>query len=409
MEHVHGPACAPPAISESSGVKLVGYSCLEGRPGFKLAMHRNATHWLLYMGSMWDDGWSIVDVTDPAQPHYIDFLEGPSNTWTLQVQVADDLMLTALEKPPPGWGADEGAESQEGCLIWDLSDPFAPALVGTYRTGGKGTHRNFYAGGHHAYMAANLPGVDGRMLTVVELTDPGAPTEISRWRWPTQDESGHFASYMHGPAHVEGDRAYVSYGKVGAVILDVSDPASPALVSHLSLGHLGSRIGCHTALPYLNGRYLIISGEALDEGRRGELNYAFIVDIADERAPRVISSLPTPRPEDGGSFWDAGGRFGIHNQHHQQGLEHLFPNQELVFTTYFNAGLRIFDISDPFEPVERAYFVPERPKERRGPLPTSLVTQFEDVLVDARGYIYCTDKNHGLFVLQMEDQDAGIP
>jgi sugar lactone lactonase YvrE len=33
-------------------------------------------------------------------------------------------------------------------------------------------------------------------------------------------------------------------------------------------------------------------------------------------------------------------------------------------------------------------------------LPTSLVTQIEDVVVDRRGYIYCTDKNHGLFVLR---------
>ena len=48
--------------------------------------------------------------------------------------------------------------------------------------------------------------------------------------------------------------------------------------------------------------------------------------------------------------------------------------------------------------------MPGAPKKRRGPLPTHLVTQFEDVLVDARGYIYCTDKNHGLFVLRMENE-----
>jgi hypothetical protein len=30
----------------------------------------------------------------------------------------------------------------------------------------------------------------------------------------------------------------------------------------------------------------------------------------------------------------------------------------------------------------------------------SLVTQLEDVIVDARGYVYCTDKNHGVFVLR---------
>jgi hypothetical protein len=39
---------------------------------------------------------------------------------------------------------------------------------------------------------------------------------------------------------------------------------------------------------------------------------------------------------------------------------------------------------------------------RRGVLPRSLVAQSEDVLAEARGYLYLTDKNHGLYVLQYE-------
>jgi hypothetical protein len=31
---------------------------------------------------------------------------------------------------------------------------------------------------------------------------------------------------------------------------------------------------------------------------------------------------------------------------------------------------------------------------------TALVTQSEDVLVDARGYIYLSDKNQGLYILR---------
>jgi hypothetical protein len=34
-------------------------------------------------------------------------------------------------------------------------------------------------------------------------------------------------------------------------------------------------------------------------------------------------------------------------------------------------------------------------------LPRTLVAQSEDVLVDRRGYIYLTDKNHGLYVLRL--------
>ena len=39
-------------------------------------------------------------------------------------------------------------------------------------------------------------------------------------------------------------------------------------------------------------------------------------------------------------------------------------------------------------------------QRRYGPLPTRLVAQSEDVLVDARGYIYLTEKNQGLWILQ---------
>ena len=224
MEHVHCSDCEAPEVSERRGVELVSYHCLQGRPGFKLALLHHGSRWLLYMGHIWHAGWSVLDVTDASSPRFVGFLEGPSDTWTLQVQVADGLMLTALEKPPPGWGADPGATSEEGCLIWELSDPEKPTLAGTYRTGGSGTHRNFYAGGDYAYMAANIEGTEGRLLTIVDVSNPTSPREVARSGWPNQNEAGHFASYMHGPAHVEGNRAYVSYGKVGALILDVSNP-----------------------------------------------------------------------------------------------------------------------------------------------------------------------------------------
>jgi len=71
-----------------------------------------------------------------------------------------------------------------------------------------------------------------------------------------------------------------------------------------------------------------------------------------------------------------------------------------VYLTYFNAGLRIMDIADARLPREVGYFVPPDPTRRYGTLPKKLVVQSEDVLVDARGYIYLTEKNQGLWILQ---------
>ena len=38
---------------------------------------------------------------------------------------------------------------------------------------------------------------------------------------------------------------------------------------------------------------------------------------------------------------------------------------------------------------------------------TKLVCQTEDVLIDARGYIYISDKNHGVYVLCLDREAAG--
>jgi hypothetical protein len=187
------------------------------------------------------------------------------------------------------------------------------------------------------------------------------------------------------------------------VTLDISDVASPRLVSVLSLGDLGSVLGCHSAVPLPDRDLLIINSEAIEEGSGDALNYAYVVDISNDEAPRVISSFPLPTPRKGleyDSYYNKGGRFGPHNQHHYQGNRAHLAMRDHVLLTYFNAGLRLYNISDPLQPVEIGWFVPDDPRERRGTLPSVLVTQFEDVVVDARGYIFCTDKNHGLFILR---------
>ena len=100
------------------------------------------------------------------------------------------------------------------------------------------------------------------------------------------------------------------------------------------------------------------------------------------------------------SFCEKGGRFGPHNVHqlyHNPFVEH---SDRIVYLTYFNAGLRIVDIADARLPREVGYFVPPDPTRRYGTLPKKLVVQSEDVLVDARGYIYLTEKNQGLWILQ---------
>ena len=79
-----------------------------------------------------------------------------------------------------------------------------------------------------------------------------------------------------------------------------------------------------------------------------------------------------------------------------------------VDLTYFNAGLRIYNVEDPRLPKEVGWFIPPQPTKRLGPYPyDKLVNQTENVLVDTRGNIFVTDRQLGLFVLRYDG--AGEP
>lgn len=407
----------PPGTHFIQNMDLVGYTDLGGRPAFKLAIHRSKDRWFLYAAALWESGLNIIDVTDPSKPRLVSFIPGPPNTWTLQVQVAEGRMITSMEQIPPGWGDTPGAAYGEGFLIWDLTDPERPRQLGHFKTGGAGTHRNYFDGGRYVFATSRLEGFDGHILQIVDIQDPARAVEVSRWwrkgQWIADGEGGvPHGTLLHGGAYVRGERAYLPYSAGGFVILDISNLREPKLVSDLPFSPpFQSFIAVHTAQPLSNRELVIVNSEAIVENCDEPLGYAGIVDIRNENNPRLISLFPLPRPPENApyrNFCEKGGRFGPHNQHQWQYQDALLHNEDVVFLTYFNAGLRVFDISDERQPREIAYFVPPDPVDRRGPLPESkLVAQTEDVVVDARGNIYISDKNHGIYILKLTDGARG--
>ena len=404
-------------------VEMLAYHDLDGRSGFKLALQEVAGRFFLYVAGFWHSGWSILDVTDPEHPELLRFLDGPSNTMTIQVQVADGTMITALEHPPPGLTiGDPAAKPKDGFLIWDVKEPDRPQLLGHWVSGETGTHRNFYNGGRWVYATSTLPGFEGHILAIVDIEDPTDPKVTGKWWYPGQNKaagesytveeerrlsSGHpfpgeFGLDLHGGAYVVADRAYCPWKRSGMVILDVCDKERPRHVSTLSVyPPLGSTIAVHSAVPLVGRDVVVINSEALQERSAEPADYVATVDISDESDPMIMSLFPQPRPPQSysaRSFVEKGGRFGPHNQHQQQGLDCLAPNDRFVYLAYFNAGLQIYDVSDPRVPHIAGYFIADDPKERRGPIPSMLVHQAQDVLVDRRGVIYMSEGNSGIYL-----------
>jgi hypothetical protein len=389
-------------------VEVLGYHDLEGRPAFKLAMQEVNGRWYLYLAHLWHRGWSVLDVTDPTAPQLITYIPGPENSWTIQIQVAEGKMITALERIAPGWGGVDGQAFAEGFFMFDVSEPTKPKQIGHFQTGSTGTHRNFYDGGNFVHAAAGAPGMAGKIYRIVDIADPAKPREVGRFSLPEQ-ASGAAASglkfSLHGPAHIEGTRAYLSYGDGGAIILDVSELSRPRMISQLTFRGITATQGIHTFLPLPRRRIALVNDEAIRENGDENLNMAGIIDVGNESELRLIALFPLPEPpvETGlKNFYEKGGRFGPHNHHHPNHQACLEDRDDIAYLTYFNAGLRVYDIRDARAPKEIAYFIPPDPKTRIGTKPSKLVAQTEDVLVDRRGCIYISDKNQGIYILRLK-------
>ncbi len=421
-------AQAIPEGFKAKGVIPVGYSDLNGKPAFKMSIKKYKDRWYLFTAHVWHSGWSVVDVTDAANPKVVKFIEGPPNTWTLQMELHGDTMITSLEKIFPDFGGNDQPFS-EGVYIWDIADPLNPKKLGHYKTNGTGTHRNFYNGGKYMHLAAGVPGFKGNIYVIVDISDPAQPKEVSRWWVPGQkntESEHHFITNstnkdsatvtkhpshvfcgsdaevsLHGPAYVQDSLVYLPYGAAGMIVLNISDIYHPKQVSRLDFSPpFHAKFGVHGVLPIKEKNIAFVNSEDVSYAKDA-LAHASIVDISDIKRPRLISLFPQPLTAEGKSYRKEKGWSGPHNFNHLLHNPDVQRQGELFYMTWFNAGLRIYNVADINVPKEIAYFMPAAPSKRYGKMPQDdLVVQTEDVLVDARGYIYISDKNQGIYILK---------
>jgi hypothetical protein len=198
-------------------------------------------------------------------------------------------------------------------------------------------------------------------------------------------------------AVVAGNVAYGSWRDGGLTLIDITDKTAPRLIAHRNWSPPFAG-GTHSALPLLDRNLLVVADEAVQDIDQEPLKPIWMIDIRTPSNPVTISTFPVPSDRD---YVAKGGHFGPHNLHENR--PGSFQSSRTIFATYQNAGVRAFDISDPFRPEEIGWFVPPTPTRWMEPLRgRAKVLHTADVFVAEDGLTYITDYDAGLYILQWD-------
>jgi hypothetical protein len=317
----------------------------------------------------------------------------------------------------------------------------------------------------------------GNHIFIFDLSDPAHPVYLRDWALDGQQPGGtippHFIAVpsIHGPistgpaggavelAGATAERVYFAYGTGSngdMQIVDRTKLLPPPFGSGVTCGSISSTLtapactdfhtavlgdlimnpdnGAHTSWPLgtlivrdfvtdtgndeinkmdnTTRDIVVITSEATAQFCSEFRHLTFMTDVTDEGRPQSIATAQVPASE--GRFCDRGGRFGPHATNEEFGLPFY---KKIVFVSYFNAGVRAFDVRDPYNPQNVAFFIPAvtaNTDYRCGPYQGNpnvcrRVVQTNNVATDDRGYIYIVDRaNTGLHILQLTGEAREI-
>jgi len=474
MPPIQEPAPSSADRQSAWNTELAGSNDLQGRSAYQPIIVNQDGREIAYVGhhtgSMLNpltglvepNGTSIVDVTDPAKTKYLAHIPGSSQGGEEEggaqmVRVCSGSVLPHGVKGRWYLLRPLGSTAQE---IYDVTDPAKPARLTVVVDGLDGTHKNWWeCDTGIAYLVGNKKTegwTGGNHMKIYDLSDPAKPKYIRDFGLLGQQPNatsheGLIPSIgIHGPmsAGVQKNRVYAAYGtgKDGVIqILDrnklltaFENPLKPTTEEMLApqIGYITMTAdqGAHTAYPVydvpipefqgyteLAKRDLMIvpsesgRGDHCNPGPGGDRpqpHLAFLVDITAEAAPWPISTFRVP--DTPGDFCKKGGRFGAHAS-----TEAFYAPYygKLAIFSWFNAGIRIFDIRDPYDVQEVAYFIPapnkftmmfcsdgvsHPPGDPKINSECSRVIQTNNVEVDDRGLIYSVDRaGTGLHIIRL--------
>jgi hypothetical protein len=336
-------------------------------------------------------GIKVIDVSDPQHPVVSAHLTDTPAALNPHETVASNANTRLLVA---------GQSGGENFAVYDVSDCRHPVLKSSLTLPGSNGHMGAFAPDGKTYYLSQNPccsGVGGP-LYVVDLTDPSNAKQLPTWNFAGDGRPHSLDLNPQGfaPGLGEGTRAYMGQGRSwpfadaqdGLVITDVSDyqlrlpNPQIRIISTLFYPDQGT---AESMVPLkIKGHPYILSldeaGAASGAGgwpvacQRGvgAFGYPQIIDVADELHPKIISkvrlevadpancaALLAETPPDVPGTAPGTNLPAISGTTNYSGEACIADNPDdtkMIACGFQNAGLRVFDVSDPTHPKEIAYW-----------------------------------------------------
>jgi hypothetical protein len=397
-----------------SNMKLIAQHRLNGYGGMgegmslQLAPGGRRVLWLAHESA--PKNFTAVDVTDPKKPKLVVQTDLPhAKMRSNSLEVSGDLMAVAYQVTE--WGLKPA-----GFELFDISEPERPRSIAAFDASGpnsRGCHALWFVDGSTVHMACSDPELkprdlkDDQIYRIVDVSNPAKPVAVGRWHLPGTMEGDEAPPPRRLPARFDAgfrahntnvyperpDRCYLGYLDGGMMVLDITDRSRPKLVSRWANSPPYNGF-THTVLPLFSRELLVVTDESIQNDGADWPKLVWLLDARDERNLVSIGTLPVAGVK---PLLHQGGRCGAHNVHENPPAMGAWRSDDVVLGTFFNAGVRAYDVRDPYEPREIAYFVPPAPEGSHVG-----AVQINDVFVDDRGIVFAVDRHAGgLYALEM--------
>ncbi|GMT98535.1 hypothetical protein KH5H1_26540 [Corallococcus caeni] len=296
-------------------------------------------------------GLAVVDVRDPSHPVITKRITLPGDSYWNAAWAKDDALYIASKS--------------SGVIVFDISDPAAPAFVRSVPGRGPMDVHTMFVDGNRLYAVSPGPAPTGETL-LFDISTPLQPVLLSRFT--AADTESAFPSAHDSFAYQ--DRLYVNHFSAGYVVFDVKDPMSPLELGHYTFESDNSYATSHaSAVGTFAGKTVAFEG--------GEYQGAHlrVLDVTD---PTNIQLM---------------GRYKLRPQ---TSIHNMILRGTRLYVAHYQEGLRVLDVSVPPRPREIAHFNTFRESDiNRG---DDLLEGAIGIRVPGDGHVYVVDTARGLLI-----------